>query len=730
MAALSAVTAPPTPGWAQSVPQDVSQAVPEAVPLPEARPPVPPDFQPDASSDFVLRVGDIIRLYLPGEPEVDTQFQIDRTGHVDLPEVGRVELSGLTESAAETELRDRLALVFLDLSRFRLRLHERRLLVTVLGFVQQPGPVELPGDATLQQAINAAGGLNQGAQLDRIQVRRVGAIAQVVDYKAYLDTGDPALLPEMMPLDTIFVPASPLIGNVHIEFDGRTLAEAGDAAEDRSAVRVFGEVNRPASFTYREGATVIDVLMRAGGVTRYAGVESIRVITAGGPTLFNLNAYLETGDLSLMPELEPGATIFVPIQEEDVQIGGLTVYVMGEVAGPGAYESREGATFLDILANAGGPTRFADTRNIRVLRADGSVALFDLVAYTEQPGTATPPPDIVPGDAIFVPEKIDPNRPSWLNVSPDRAVQVFGAVYAPGRYEWSDEMSLFDLLAAAGGPTASGDIANLRVVRSQDGRAEPVLFDLERFLERGGSLRDVPEIRAGYVVVVPELPDDPTSNEAQWIRLASENAIYVVGQVGAPGRYAFNTNMHFLDILSAADGPTESADLRHIRVAHRNRPTPQVSRLDLALYFETGDETLLPHVLPGDVIYVPSISRDWLDRPPSETVRVLGAVNRPGRYSFSDDMTILDLLAEAGGPTAMALEERIVVVNLSCCEDQAQSFDLLEFARTGDFSMLPVVRVGDTVYVPQEGDSTYRIVMDGVRDVISVLGLVAIIGAL
>ncbi len=38
---------------------------------------------------------------------------------------------------------------------------------------------------------------------------------------------------------------------------------------------------------------------------------------------------------------------------------------------------------MDILANAGGPTRFAESRQIRVLKADGKVIKFDLTAYTE-----------------------------------------------------------------------------------------------------------------------------------------------------------------------------------------------------------------------------------------------------------------------------------------------------------------------------------------------------------
>jgi len=111
---------------------------------------------------------------------------------------------------------------------------------------------------------------------------------------------------------------------------------------------------------------------------------------------------------------------------------------------------------------------------------------------------------------------------------------------------------------------------------------------------------------------------------------------------------------------------------------------------------------------------------------PSNTVRVLGSVGKPGRYQFTDGMSILDLLAEAGGPTKEALQEKIVVVNLSCCDNQARLFNLVDFARKGDFSILPVVRPGDTVYVPSVDQSDWKIFMDSVHDSISVLSIFAL----
>jgi len=679
-------------------------------------------------SDAALRVGDVLEIDLPGEAALNKEFSIDRRGRVLLPEAGALPVAGKSLEAATALIHDSLSHAYRDLEKLTVALKERKLFISVLGYVKNPGNVELAGEGNVQMALVAAGGLAQGAQLDKMQITHAGGKREIFDYKKYLDSGDVAVLPRLQPLDVLFVPASPLTGNVQIDFDGRTLAASGDGAEERSAVKVFGEVNTPAIFAWKKGATAIDMIMRAGGVTRYSSPEQIRILNKGKPIVFNLQAYLDSGDKSLLPEIEPGATIFVPKQVEEVRRGALTVYVMGEVAKPGAFETREGATFVDILANAGGPTRFADTRQIRIMRADGKVETVDLARFTEGAGGSLP--KVLAGDAIFVSEKVETQEPSWLRIPPTRAVEVLGALYKPGRFEWSDEMSIFDLLSQAGGPTARADISHIQILRRQHDSAEPVVFNLEAFLKGGGSLGKVPKIHAGYVIMVPELPQDPADNKAQWTRQAPERSIYVMGQVGAPGRYAFNPGLGFLDIITAANGPTGTADLRNIRVSHRGGPGARISNVNLSAYLQTGDEKLLPKVRSGDVIYVPDRNKDYLDLPASRMVRVLGAIGKPGRYQFNDDMTILDLLAEAGGPTNEALQDRIIVVNLSPGQTQAHVFDLLAFAKSGDVRAVPVVRAGDLVYLPNRNQDQIQEFFASIQNVVSAASLVSIAAVL
>lgn len=674
-------------------------------------------FSATNADDDTVQVGNKLFLYIPGEVDFDKTFEVDNKGQINLPEVGQFVVANKTISQVELELTPVLGGLFVAMDDFYIEIRSRDIFINVMGYVNTPSQVSIPADGNIQMVISKADGLRPGAQLDRLQIRRGEEIIEF-DYKAYLDSGNISLLPALKSQDTVFVPVSPLLGNVQIDFDAQTLSATGDA-NDGNAVTILGEVHNPGSFSYKEEMTILDALMRAEGVTRYADVTKIRVIVDKSPVIFDLKAYLDKPSGSTMQLLQPGSTVYVPIMVDDVNTTSRTVYIMGEVQKPGAYEAPDSTNFLDILANAGGPTRFAETRHIKILTPEGESILFDLQGYSEGMVT-TKVPDLNPGDVIFVPEKTDVNEKSWLKIPTKRAIKIIGAITSPGRYEWSDEMDFTDLLAHAGGPTKGANINDIKILRNGDVTQR---FDLEKYTITDGET-PLPNLVAGDTVIVEELPVDPADNKSQWIRQESSKSIYIMGQVGSPGRYSFNENMHFIDILAAADGPTGTADIRNIRVTHRNGNRAKVSKLDLAMYFETGDETLFPNVLPGDTIFVPEKNKDWLRTPKERVVRIMGAVQKPGRYNFDDTMSILDVLAEAGGPSNSALIDKIVVVNHSCCKEQSRVFDLEAFIKSPNSANIPVLRAGDTLYVPDKGQDLLSQFKENFLDVITILALV------
>ena len=674
--------------------------------------------------NHIIKPGDIVTINLPGEDGFNKDFLIDRDGSVTLPEVGQITLGGVKLEEAEKNIFKALSSVYLGLDKLSVLVKERRLLVTVLGYVKTPGQVDMPDTGNVQTAINLAGGLQDGAQINKLQLQR-GEETISFNYKKYLDTGDPSVIPPLQSLDTIFIPSSPDLSNV---FGESAEASTGlDPTEDPTAIKVFGQVNRPGSFAYLEGMTIVDAILRAGGVNRYASVEQIRLIADGEPTLFNLKRYLDNGDVGQLPDLKEGSTVYVPIQVEAVTGGGRIVYVMGQVQKPGAFEIGEKIGFLDVLANAGGPNRYADNSMVRVLRSDGNVIRFNLQEYAE--GADVKVPRIFPGDAVFIPQKSTLVDDSWLKIPTSSSVRMMGAVRKPGRYLWSEGINFMDMLSHAGGPTEKADIARVKIVSTgDDGKAISRDFNLQYFIDRGGNWSSLPSLSGGVTVIFPELPEDPSDNKSQWIRLSSDQAIYIMGAVVSPGRYAFTDQMNVLDILSAAQGPTEESDLTNIRVIHRNGLAPRVSRLNLVEYFETGDETLLPHVISGDSIFIPSRNRSWVQKKSYETVRVLGSVKSTGRYDFTSDMNILDILAQSGGPTNTALIEKIIIVNSASETNQAYTFDLVEYMKNPVAGRLPVLRPGDTIFIPDVKNTKWAYFMDIVKDAVGFTSIFTLLG--
>jgi len=79
-----------------------------------------------------------------------------------------------------------------------------------------------------------------------------------------------------------------------------------------------------------------------------------------------------------------------------------SAYVVGETASPFAtYKVRNGMKVSDLLKLAGGPTRNADTWNIRLLKADGHIV--DSWVNSKV---------VEPGDTLLVPQRFKRDT-SW-----------------------------------------------------------------------------------------------------------------------------------------------------------------------------------------------------------------------------------------------------------------------------------------------------------------------------
>jgi hypothetical protein len=79
---------------------------------------------------------------------------------------------------------------------------------------------------------------------------------------------------------------------------------------------------------------------------------------------------------------------------------------------------------------------------------------------------------------------------------------------------------------------------------------------------------------------------------------------YIWGQIRQPGLYIVPDDTDLLKLLSLAGGPTEDAKLNKIRIIRPTNNGKKVIFVNLKKYIDTGDENLIPVLMPGDTIVV------------------------------------------------------------------------------------------------------------------------------
>ena len=85
------------------------------------------------------------------------------------------------------------------------------------------------------------------------------------------------------------------------------------SAQYRSRVRVTGAVEDPLSAPYRQGMTILDVVLEAGGLTEFANPANAALYRANGERVaIDLRGILQKGDMSTNFPLMPGDVVTVP----------------------------------------------------------------------------------------------------------------------------------------------------------------------------------------------------------------------------------------------------------------------------------------------------------------------------------------------------------------------------------------------------------------------------------
>jgi polysaccharide export outer membrane protein len=170
------------------------------------------------------------------------------------------------------------------------------------------------------------------------------------------------------------------------------------------------------------------------------------------------------------------------------------------------------------------------------------------------------------------------------------------------------------------------------------------------------------------------------------------NSVTVLGRVLTPGVLRFDKPPMLLDVLARAGSlPVLDKQATLTRCAvFRGRD--KVIWVDLKRLLNRGDLAYNIRLKPNDLVYIPD-SFDTL-------VYVMGAVEKPGAYRLTPDMSLMDALAQAGGPNEDAKQDEISLYRPGQKGVERLPFkSLLVADRKVNFGL----EEGDVIYVPKKG---------------------------
>ncbi len=298
------------------------------------------------------------------------------------------------------------------------------------------------------------------------------------------------------------------------------------------------------------------------------------------------------------------------------------------------------------------PREFATT-----VDAQGGIGLPELGRVSVAGRTATQAEDILRQRL----ERLYRNVDVSVSLRQLRTIQVTvsGAAFAPGTYTVPASATAFNVLNAAGGPTASGSLRDIRVLRN--GRLAGTL-DIYPLI---GATTGNPSARNGDIalqsgdnIYIPE-------------RLSR---VAIRGEVRQEAIYELTPAETLRDALNYAGGVKPSGVDQNIHIDTVNSGT---NRVIVDVNLRNRAEVASTHLYDGDSVEISSVRAILTNR-----VTVAGAVDQPGDYALTPGMRVLDLIQRARGPLYDAYLDRADLTRLN--PDNTTTLISLDIAKALD----------------------------------------------
>ena len=591
--------------------------------------------------DYRLGPGDQLVIEVWGASQANITQKVTPDGYITIPDVGPIQVNGLTVQAASNKIRAKLSKIYsgmgttnVDLSTdVKVSLGQiRTIQVNIMGEVAQPGTYALSSFSTVFHALYKAGGISQLGSLRNIKVVRGGRTVATVDVYDYILHGRSH-------------------SDIRLQEGDVILASPYDAL-----VLVKGKIKRPMYYEMKRTESIRTLIDYAGGFTNDAYTSAVTV---------ERNDEKERTICSV-DDMNYG--VFKVKDGDVVSVGAILdrynnrIEIKGAVYRPGFYElGKEISTVRDLITKADGLLEDAFT-NRAVLHRENLDKTLEIISVNVKGVLDGTEPDITlqRNDVLFIPSKYDLEAKGTIEIS--------GEVYSPGIFPYAENTKLEDLIIMAGGLTES---------------ASKVRVDIARRLNDPNSTKKQKEISKMFSFAVKDgfvVEGDPgfilEPYDQVFVRRSPGYTpkvnVSIAGEVEFEGSYALNErNERLSDLIARAGGLTGFAYLKGARlerqlseeeylqakelltmVASNNQISgndsiiiPAVSRtytvaIDLEKIMSNPHSSLDPVLQDGDAVIIPQLMT---------TVQVTGSVRKPNAVVYNPDMKLKDYISEAGG---------------------------------------------------------------------------------
>ena len=610
------------------------------------------NFEPNLNlatpQTYILGPGDMLYIDIYGQSERYYEANVTPEGNLILENIGPINISGLTIEKATQVIKNRLTPYFTGLSGnnpstfLQVSLGNiRTIQVHLVGELRLPGTFTLSAFSTVFNALYAAGGPNVNGTLRNVKLIRNNQQIATIDVYDFLTRGQANLDQQLQDQDVILVEP----------FSAR--------------VQVHGEVKRPLIFEVKEGENFQDVLQYAGGFTDAAFKDRVAVIRNTGKEKAVSDVYQDQFG------------IFSVKGGDKYTVGKILdrfnnrVQIKGAVFREGNYALSEGLTLLDLIDKAEGLRGEAYLQSASVLRTRE-----DLTTQLIQVNLK----EIIAGNAQNILLKAEDivRVSSIYDLNEEFYVKVTGEVREPGIYPYSSNMTVENLIVAAGGLREAASTSNIEIARRT------------RSAEAGEISDIIP------VQINPDLSFSGNSHELQpfdnvLIRskpnFALEKLVQVDGQVNSPGQYAVgNANERISDIIRRAGGLTQFAYPQGATLIRRTE------------FYQTESDKLRKE---KDLFNLyERLATEAVD--PSESqAMILKRLNRPSSDSAINNEAE-DILAQSRAEVLADITQNRSGLNIKIKETEAIAIDLATIIENPGSGYDLILEEGDIISIPKQ----------------------------